>query len=112
MNTTNVQNVVQVDFIDAEYMGNGLSGFNKKMPKGYNGGKATGKKGAGGNGGDGAGGGDGGPSGNGKNGGKGDGSGVPDGPKPGSHLTDEQIRKIMEEDPEAAKFLDGILPDQ
>ena len=27
-------------------------------------------------------------------------------------MTDEQIRKIMQDDPEAAKFLGGILPDQ
>lgn len=63
INTTT--EIVHVDFIGAEYMGNGLGGFDKKMPKGYNGGKATGKKG--GNGGDG-GDGNGGPPGNGKNG--------------------------------------------
>lgn len=30
--------------------------------------------------------------------------------KSGTKLTDEQIRKMMLEDPEASKFLDGILP--
>ena len=56
-------NVVHVDFIGAEYVGNGLGGFAKKHAKGYNGGKATGKKkgdGDGGDGGDGEGGSDGG----------------------------------------------------
>ena len=124
---TTTQNVVKVDFIGAEYVGNGLGGFDKKGYKGYNGSKATGKKGNGGDGGDGGDGGAGpggnkgagdgkgslgvaGASGGGKNGGNGEGN--EEGPKPGSKLTDEQIRKIMMEDPEAAKFLDGILPGQ
>ena len=44
VDTNTTTNIVHVDFIGAEYVGNGLGGFDKKMPKGYNGGKATGKK--------------------------------------------------------------------
>ena len=124
INVISTKNIVHVDFIGAEYMGNGLKGFDKRMPVGYNGSKANIKKKEGLNGGDGAN--DGGGNVNilnadndGKKtnpkGKKGEQKGN-DGSAPtgilnvGSHLTDEQIRKIMQEDPEAAKFLDGLLP--
>ena len=122
VNVVNTTNVVQVDYIDAEYQNEDDQGFAKRK-RGYNGSKATGKKHGDGdnNGGNWDGNGDG----NGNSGGKGSGikggnggdgkggpDGVGDGLKPGSHLTDEQIRKIMEDDPDAGKFLDGMLPDQ
>ena len=120
VNVTSTKNIVHVDFIGAEYMGNGLKGFDKRMPVGYNGSQANIKKKGGENGGDGAN--DGGGNVNilsadndgkktnpkGKKGN--DGSASTGILNVGSHLTDEQIRKIMLEDPEAAKFLDGLLP--
>ena len=123
--TTNT-NVVQVDYIGAEYQHGKDKGFAKRMPKGYNGSKANPKK-KGGKGGSGLdGGGDGtdgrggsgiGRQGDGNGNGK-DGDGDGDDAdkrdprlKPGNKLTDEQIKQIMQDDPEAAKFLEGIIPE-
>jgi hypothetical protein len=103
---TTTKNIVHVDFIGAEYMGNGLKGFDKRMAAGYNGSKANIKKKGGENDADGAN--DGGGSvetltainegkkanlkGQ-KGGQKGiDGSGSAGILNPGNHLTDEQIR--------------------
>lgn len=44
VNVTNVQNVVQVDFIEADYDNKNQAGFKKRMPAGYNGSKANVKK--------------------------------------------------------------------
>ena len=102
-------NVVQVDYIDAEYDGKDRNGFAKRAAGGYNGGKATKKKGDGDDGSSkngGNNGGDGGAS------GKGAGDGTSNDPRlqPGNQLSNEQIRQMMLEDPDAAEFLEGIMP--
>lgn len=144
-NITNIKNVVQVDYIEADYEEKDAYGFKKRMPAGYNGSKANPKKKNGGGNGNGNGngndggdgqsgngngnpnglaggivgggngsgvGGKGGKGGAGKGGGPqgGDGQNLPGGVKPGGQLTDDQIRQIMLEDPEASKFLDGLMP--
>ena len=99
-------NVVHVDFIGADYMGNNLKGFDKRMPAGYNGSTANLRKKGNGNGlddgGNNGGGNVGGPNGGQKGGPKGgkkggnkgdqkglDGSVLGGGIAPGKHLTDE-----------------------
>lgn len=108
----NTTNIVTVEYINADYDKDAKGGFAKRIPKGYNGSSATR------------------PNDNkyglamfkgddddqesGPDGAYGDDNGLKTGGEigevnPSKHMTDDQIRDLMLNDPGAGRFLDGMI---